>query len=390
MIVVAGVAPLYFDWAASAPLRDEARAVLLDQLDPDSGARFGNPSSLHSFGRAAHQQLTAARRAIATALHARRDEVHFTGNGSEANLLAAVGAARALPAGRRHVLVSPIEHPSVLEPLTALAKEGAIELELLVVDRAGRVDPAGVEPRLRPATGLVSLMLANHEIGVVEPVAAVARVLRPRGVLLHSDASQAVGRIPVRFDELGVDLLTASAHKFGGPRGVGLVLRRDGVALASPLSSGRQESGLRGGTEDVAACAAAAAACVAAVAEEPRLGPRLRALGEQLEERLRAAWPDVSLHSSARCGIPGLVNFSIAGVAGAWLVAALDRVGVAVSHGAACESRAALPSPVLLAIGADDAARGAVRVSMGRTTTSDDLDSLLERLARAVADLARA
>ena len=385
-----GGAPLYFDWAASAPLRDEARAVLLGHLDRDAGARFGNASSLHSFGRAAHQELTAARRTIATALHARRDEVLFTGNGSEANLLAVVGAARALPAGRRHVLVSQIEHPSVLEPLEALATEGTIELERLAVDGIGRADPDDVARRVKPATGLVSLMLANHEIGVVEPVAEVARKLRPRGVLLHCDASQAVGRIPVRFDELGADLLTASAHKFGGPRGVGLLLRREGVALASPLSSGRQEFGLRGGTEDVAACAAAAAACAAAVAEEPELAPRLRALASALEERLRATWPDVNVHSTARCGVPGLVNFSLAGISGAWLVAALDRVGVAVSHGAACESRAALPSHVLVAIGAtSDAARGAVRVSMGRATMRADLDSLLALLARAVTDLAR-
>jgi cysteine desulfurase len=385
--VADGGAPLYFDWAASAPLRDEARAVLIAHLDP----KFGNASSLHAPGRAARQALTAARRAVAVALGAARDDVVFTGNGSEANLLALVGAARALPPGRRHVLTTPIEHPSVLEPLESLARDGALELELLPVDREGRVEPDAVERALRPSTGLVSIQLANNEIGTIQPVGEIARRLRPRNVVLHSDASQAVGKIAVRLDELGVDLLTASAHKFGGPRGVGIVLKRDGVALRSPLSSGRQESGLRGGTEDVAACAAAAAACTAAVAEQPGLADRLSALAAELRARLRDGWADVTIYSPERWVVPGLVNFALPGVRGDWLVAALDRAGVAVSHGAACSSRAALPSHVLLAIGADAAAaRGAVRVSMGRATTRDDLDSLLARLRRAVSNVAHA
>jgi len=387
--VADGGAPLYFDWAASAPLRDEARAVLIAHLDP----KFGNASSLHAPGRAARQALTAARRAVAAALGAARDDVVFTGNGSEANLLALVGAARALPPDRRHVLTTPIEHPSVLEPLESLARDGALELELLPVDREGRVDPDAVERACRPSTGLVSIQLANNEIGTIEPVGEIARRLRPRNVVLHSDASQAVGKVAVRFDELGVDLLTASAHKFGGPRGVGILLKRDGVALRSPLSSGRQESGLRGGTEDVAACAAAAAACTAAVAEQPGLSDRLALLAAELRARLRDGWADVTIYSPERWVVPGLVNFALPGVRGDWLVAALDRAGVAVSHGAACASRAALPSHVLLAIGADassGAARGALRVSMGRATTRDDLDSLLVRLRRAVSSVAHA
>lgn len=382
-----GGVPLYFDWAASAPLRDEARAVLIAHLDP----KFGNASSLHAPGRAARQALTAARRAVAAALGAARDDVVFTGNGSEANLLALVGAARALPSDRRHVLTTPIEHPSVFEPLESLARDGALELELLPVDREGRVDPDAVEHALKPSTGLVSIQLANNEIGTIEPVGEIARRLRLCNVVLHSDASQAVGKVAVRFDELDVDLLTASAHKFGGPRGVGIVLKRDGVALRSPLSSGRQESGLRGGTEDVAACAAAAAACTAAVAEQPELADRLAALAAELRARLRDGWADVTIYSPERWVVPGLVNFALPGVRGDWLVAALDRAGVAVSHGAACASRAALPSHVLLAIGADaSSARGALRVSMGRATTRDDLDSLLARLRRAVSSVAHA
>jgi cysteine desulfurase len=383
---VDGGARLFFDWAAGAPLRDEARAALLEQLDP----RFGNASSLHESGRAARAALTAARRRVGEALGAGRDEVLFTGNGSEANLLAVVGAARALPRDRRHVLASAIEHPSVLEPLEVLSKAGEVELELLAVDRAGRVDPVDALRRVRAATGLLTLMLVNNEIGTVEPVAELARELRRSGVLVHCDASQAVGKLAVGFAALGVDLLTASAHKFGGPRGVGIVLRRVDLALTSPLSAGRQEAGLRGGTEDVASCAAAAAALAAAVAEQPAVAARLGELTAALRVALRREWPDVNLHSPEGCGVPGLVNFSLPGVAGDWLAAALDREGVAVSHGAACASRAALPSHVLVAIGAGEAARGALRVSMGRTTTRDDLDSLLARLRRAVVRVARA
>src|SRR5262249_42647281 len=179
--------------------------------------KVGNASRLPAPGRAARHARTTARRALAAALGAERDDLVFTGNGSEANLLALVGAARALPRDRRHVLTTPIEHPSVLDPLAALAEQGEIVLELVAVDREGRVDPAAVERSCRPSTGLVSIQLANNEIGTLEPVADVARRLRPRNVVLHSDASQAVGKVAVRFDELPLDLLTPSAPNFPAP-----------------------------------------------------------------------------------------------------------------------------------------------------------------------------
>ena len=374
---------LYFDWAATAPLRDEARDAWLECAAPG----FGNASSQHEWGRTAKGALQRARRTFSEALGADRDDLFFTGNGSEANLLAVEGALGALPPTRRHVLVSPIEHPSVLEPLERLATRGEIELERLPVDPSGRVDPGTVASRCRPTTGLVCVMAANHEVGTVEPVAEVAAALRPTGALLHCDATQAIGKLPASLAELGCDLLTGSAHKFGGPRGVGFVARRRGVALKTPLSPGRQEQGARGGTEDVASCVAAAAALTAALAERAVVAARLAGLSTLLVARLRARLPDVTLHSSSENALPGLVNFSFADLRGDWLVAALDQRGVAISHGSACASLAALPSPVLAAIGARDRATNSVRASMGRLTTSDDVEEVATRVHDVVVSL---
>jgi cysteine desulfurase len=399
--------PLYFDWAATAPLRDEARAALLEHLDP----KYGNASSQHAFGQRARHALTSARRAIAESLRVARDDVVFTGSGSEANLLAIEGVVRALPRERRHVLVSPVEHPSVLEPLERLAKQGEVELERLPVDRVGRVAPEDVAARLRASSGLVSVMLANNEVGTLEPVAEIAAHTRARGVLVHSDASQALGKVAVTLPQLGVDLLTLAAHKFGGPRGVGLLVRRAAVALATPLSPGRQEGGLRGGTEDVAAAAATAAALTAAVGEQPQLAAQLGELTARLVDGLAGRHGDATFHSRhasvarpardansttsaddpaaalVEKSLPGLVCVSWPDLEGAWLVAALDQRGVAVSHGAACASLASLPSHVLAAVGAGAAAKRAVRISMGRSTTRDDVDELLARIDAAVVAL---
>lgn len=376
---------LYFDWAATAPLRDEARAAWL----ACSGEAFANASSQHEGGRTAKAALQRARRTFADALGCARDDLFFTGNGSEANLLGLEGAISALPAERRQVLVSPIEHPSVLEPLERAARAGRIELERLAVDSSGRIDPEKVEASCRPTTGLVAVMAANHEIGTVQPVAALAARLRPRGVLLHCDATQAIGRIATSLPALGCDLLVVSPHKFGGPRGVGVLARRNAVALQSPLSPGRQEQGQRGGTEDVASVVAAAAALTATLAETAIEAPRLVALATRFVAALRARLPDVTLHSHGEYALPGFVNFSLPDVRGDWLVTALDQLGVAVSHGAACSSLAAIPSPVLVAIGARERAEQSLRVTMGRTTTRDDIDQLLERLHAAVVQLRR-
>lgn len=374
---------LYFDWAATAPLRPEARAALIEALGDD----YANASSAHAFGRHARAALTRARRTFADALEVERDDLFFLGSGSEANLVALEGSISALPPSRRHLLVSAIEHPSVLDPLERAAKLGSIELETIPVDRFGRVDPDEVARRCRPTTGLVSVMLANHEIGTLQPVAAIAAVAHRVGARLHCDATQACGKVDVALPALHADLVVVSPHKFGGPRGVGVLARRRGIELRSPLSPGRQEQGVRGGTEDVASCVAAAAALTAARAEQAALAPRLRDFATSFTTQLRLALPDVTLHSNDEYGVPGLVNFSFAELRGDWLVAALDQREVAVSHGAACASLAAIPSPILAAIGAHERAANSLRVSMGCTTTRDAVEELVRRVHSAVVQL---
>lgn len=374
---------LYFDWAATAPLRPEAKAALLEALGDD----YGNASSAHAFGRHARAALQRARRTFADSLGVARDDLFFVGNGSEANLVALDGSVSALSRDRRHLLVSAIEHPSVLEPLERAARSGAIELETLPVDRFGRVAAEELARRLRPTTGLVSVQLVNHEIGTVQPVAALAALAHGHGALFHCDATQAAGKLDLALPDLGVDLLVLSPHKFGGPRGVGVLARRAGVELPTPLSPGRQEQGVRGGTEDVATSVAAAVAWQSARTELHALAARLRELSALLVARLRELLPDVTLHSSTEYGVPGLVNCSFAELRGDWLVAALDALEVAVSHGSACSTRAALPSPVLSAIGAADHSTRSLRFSMGRTTTRADVEELARRLHAAVVSL---
>lgn len=380
-------ARLDFDWAATNPLRPEARAALLEALDEG----VGNASSAHAAGRRARALVQSARRAFAAALGAQRDDVFFLGSGSEANLVALEGALAAGEDRCPHVLASAVEHPSVLEPLRRLEARGAIELELIPVDARGRVDPAGAAARLRPTTRLVSVMLANHEVGTLQPVAAIAAALaaarRERPPLLHCDATQACGKLPTSLTDLGADLLVVTPHKFGGPRGVGVLARRAGVRLATPLSPGRQEQGLRGGTEDVAAIHAAAAALGAALATREATAARLAAGCARLTEGLARALPDASFHSDPQSGAIGIVNLSLPDLRGEWLVAALDLRGVAVSHGAACASLASLPSHVLVAMGAADRAANSLRISFGGSTSDADLDSLVGHVRAAVVQL---
>ena len=365
---------LYFDHCATTPLHPDARAALDEHLE------LANPSSVHEEGRRARHALTRSRRRIAELLGVERDAVTFVGNGSEANVLALEGAVSALPRGRRRVLASPIEHPCVRNCLQRMADEGVAELEWLPVDGVGRLRLDDVENHWTNEVGLLCTMAVNHEIGTRQPISALARWARSRGVLLHTDACQAIGRIDASPWLTEVDLATFSAHKFGGPRGVGGLVRRPGVTLRSPLSAHRQEHGLRGGTEDVASIVACAVALERATEELDSTQTHLRECRKHFLDQFSSMFPRAVVHSSVEHGIPALVNFSFPGIPGAWLVAALDRKGVAVSHGSACSSRATLPSPVLMAIGRADLARCAVRVSMAASTGREEVDDFLQRL----------
>jgi cysteine desulfurase len=338
-----------------------------------------NPSSLHAEGRRSRAVLDDARDRVAAALGAKRNEIIFTSSGTEADNQAILGAARALrrPA---HVIASAIEHHAVLAAFEQLRSEG-FEATLLPVESNGTVRPAAFAQALHPDTLLASIMYVNNEIGTVQPVADLARIARQHGVLFHCDAIQAPSWLPIDVSELGVDMLSLSAHKFGGPKGVGVLYVRDGTGMMPLVHGGGQESGRRAGTENVAGAAALATALGLATAERTGKSPRVAALRERLEEGICSTVPDVCVNGAAGPRSANIANVSFAGVDAAALLIALDLAGVAVSAGSACTSGALEPSHVLAALGLDPAwTRGAIRFSLGSATTPVEVERTVSLL----------
>ncbi len=386
---------IYVDHAATTPPRPCALAAM------DHAARTlpGNPSSLHAPGRAAADALEAARATIAACLGAHPDEVVLTSGGTEADDLAlravaAMGAA----AGKRHILASPLEHPAVRRTLEALADEG-FSVEYLPVTQAGGEVCSGyvraedVAASLRPDTALVAVMYASNELGSVQPIAEIGRVCRAAGVPLHTDAVQAVGHIPVDFSACPADTLALSAHKFGGPRGVGALLVRRGLPLCPRLRGGGQEKGRRAGTENLPGVAGMAAALQEAVETLPIEMARLKALRARLVDGLTATIPGAvcnggNPHAAPTKALPGLLSLTVPGVDAEALVYRLDAVGVAASAGSACAAGSPDPSPALLALGYDpETAMGTLRLSLGQDNTDAEVEYLLSILPPLVADL---
>lgn len=368
---------IYLDHAATSPLRPEARAAMLAVLD---GAR--NPSSIHAEGRAARAVLDDARSTVARVLGAAPREIVFTGSGTEAAALAIAGAAAA--ARGRHLVVSAVEHVAVLAAADALAAAGW-EVTRAAVSRDGVVAPATVGTALREDTALVSVMLANNETGTLQPVAAVAALARARGALVHTDAVQAAGTSDVTPSALGVDLLSLSAHKVGGPPGVGVLYVRAGTQLAPVVAGGPQEHGLRAGTENLAGIAGAAAAFAAAAAERTSEAARLAALRERLEGALVAGVAEARITGRNVPRVPHVTHVAFADVPNDALLIALDLEGVSASAGSACAAGSLEPSHVVAALGLPDRfARGVVRFSLGRTTTRDEVDRAAAAIAATV------
>jgi cysteine desulfurase len=363
---------IYLDWNASAPLRQEARAAALAALETT-----GNASSIHLEGRAARRLVEQAREKVAALVGAEPRGVVFTSGGTEANMLALVPATG--ETARDKLLVSAIEHPSVL----AGGRFPARAVERLPVTARGEVDLAALERRLAALEGraLVSLMLANNETGVVQPISQAARVVHAAGGALHVDAVQAAGRIPCDINALGADLLTLSGHKIGAPKGVGALIGRAGALnLLDPLiKGGGQERNLRAGTENVAAIAGFG---VAAAAAREGLGTeraRMAALRDRLERRLQAASPEVVIFGAAAERLPNTTLFAAPGMKAETAVIAFDLEGIAVSSGAACSSGKVQPSHVLSAMGVPARlARAAVRVSLGPSTTEAQIERFIE------------
>lgn len=361
--------PIYLDHAASTPLRPEVRDVMLPLLEE----RFGNPSSTHRWGRAARAALDDARARLAAVIGAEPGEVVFTRGGTEADNLALLGRVGAAPG--RPVVCSAVEHKAVLETAWAVpAWGGAAPVVLPVsVDAVVELDALAAALSLPVAPAVVSVMWANNEVGTLQPVEVVAAACREAGVPFHTDAVQALGKVPVRVDRVPVDLLALTAHKLGGPRGVGALFVRRGTELAPLLHGGGQERGLRAGTEDVAGAVGLAVAAERAEVEREREAARLGALRDRLEAELRERIPGLGVNAAGAARLPGFLSVSVPGVDGEMLMTALDLEGIAVSAGSACSSGALARSHVLTAMGLGEDSGPAVRFSLGHTTTAAEV-----------------
>jgi cysteine desulfurase len=371
---------IFLDHAATTPVRREA----LEAMWPFLTGAFGNPSSRHGLGDEAPRALAAARADVAAVVGCRPGDVVFTSGGTEADNLAVKGIALANPRGR-HVVVSPIEHEAVLEAAAYLARVHGFTVDQVDVDAGGLVHPEALARVIRPDTTLVSVQLANNEIGTVQPVAELAAVAHASGALMHSDAVQAAGWLPLALDGLGVDALSLAGHKVGAPKGTGALIVRGRIPLEPVLHGGGQERGRRSGTENVAGAVAFATALRLAEAERADAAARVAALGAELVEGVTSAVPGAVLTGDPVRRLPGTVSFVFPGTSGEAVLLELERDGVICSSGSACAAGSDEPSHVLTAIGVPaELAQTAVRFTLGAETTQDDVAEAATAVARAV------
>jgi cysteine desulfurase len=372
-------APLYLDHNATTPIDPRVLEAMLPWLREG----FGNPSSPHAYGRRARDAVESARGQAAALLGAPLGGIIFTSGGTESDNHAVIGAARlGLRAGRDELVISAVEHPAVSEPCRQLAEAGCRTV-VLGVDGEGRVDPGEAARVIGPRTALVSVMHANNETGAIQPVAALAALARQAGALMHTDAAQSAGKIPVRMDELGVDLLTVAGHKLYAAKGVGLLCLREGLALPNLMAGAGHEQGRRPGTENVAAIVGLGRACEIAQRELAEEAERLAQLRDQLAALLCAAIPGAAVHSAGAARLPNTLSIGFSGVIAGRVLAHLP--GVAVSAGAACHGSGG-GSSVLSAMGvAPELALGTLRVSLGRGTRAQDVPHAAAAITLAVA-----
>ena len=364
---------VYLDYASTTPMDPR----VLEATQPFYRERFGNPSSVHAFGQSARQAVDEARESIARAIGARdAEEIVFTSGATEADNFALIGAAYANEGRGRHLIISPVEHHAVLEPARFLESRG-FELTLLPVDGTGRVDPDAVRRAIRSDTILASVMHSNNEIGTLQPVADIGRITREAGVIFHCDAAQGLGIVPIDVQALGVDLLSMSAHKRYGPKGVGALYIRKGTPLVRFLHGGSHERNRRAGTHNVPGIVGFGEAVRLALEVMEEEAARLRALRGRMIARLLVL-DGVRLNGHLTERLPGNVNISFRSADSESLLLALDLAGVAASSGSACTSGSLEPSHVLSAIGLDpETAAGTLRFSLGRWTTDEEIDDVL-------------
>jgi cysteine desulfurase len=374
---------IYLDHAATTPLRPE----VLDAMLPYLREHFGNPSSAHAFGRKSRDALDEAHETVAARIHAEAREIVFTSGGTEANNLALKGAAWAGKGRGHRIVTTTVEHHAVGHTLRYLEKFG-FEIVELPVDRYGRVDPDELEAALTDKTILVSVMLANNEVGTIQPIAQIAkRVKARRGVLLHVDAVQGAPYLEIDVEALGADLVALAAHKFEGPKGVGVLYVRHGTHILAQQQGGEQERHRRAGTENVAGAVGLATAYDLCCAERPETVKRLKRLRDRLKTAaLGVDGTELTGHPKER--LPGLLSLIARDTDGASVALSLDLEGIAASVGSACTTGSTEVSHVLSAMGyPDEEARGALRLSLGRTTTDDEIDTAVEVVPRVIASM---
>lgn len=380
------MAQIYFDHSATTPLDPRVVEAML----PFYQTNFGNPSSLHWAGQLAKQAIDEGRRQVAELFHASPDEIFFTASGTESDNMVLKGVARLYQPSDCHIITSAFEHPAILEPCKYLAKLG-YEISYLPVSADGIVQPESLKAALQPNTRLVSVMAANNVVGTLQPIAELAQISRAHGALFHTDAVQAVGKIPLYVGILPIDFLSLSAHKLHGPKGIGALYIRRGVKIEPLVHGGGQEYGIRSATENVAAIAGLGKAAEIAGAEMSAEASRLVRLRDKLINGIQAEIPNAYLIGHRYKRLPGHICLGFAGQEGEaiHLMLALNEAGIAISTGSACSSHhAGQPSYILTAMGFDPIrARGSLRITLGRFNTEAEVDAFLEILPRLVAEM---
>jgi len=375
---------IYADNAATTRISDRA----FEEMLPFLREQYGNASSQHSFGVKAKRAVEHARRQVAAAIGAEPPEITFTSGGSEANSWVLRCVAETYRNESIHIITSAIEHHSVLNACRALEQGGGVEVTFLPVDDTGRVSVEDVKAAIKHNTKLVSIMLANNEIGTIQPIPQIGSYLKGRDILFHTDAVQAVGHIPVDVNDLRVDFLTASAHKFNGAKGTGILYKRSGLNLPPLVFGGEQERGLRAGTENVAGIVSAGFAIEESISEMAEEARRLRSMIEVTVEGIKEKIPSVRVNGDTKFCLPGTVNLGFNGISGESLMHLLDLKGICVSTSSACTSGKNEPSHVLLALGlSEQQAKSAIRLSYGRYNTVDEAKVIVKTVCDAYAKM---
>jgi cysteine desulfurase len=370
---------IYLDNAATTRVRPEVLEAMLPWLTED----FGNASSVHSYGRKAQRAVDAARDSVAKLLGATAQEIYFTSGGTEADNWAVKGYALKRRDRGKHIITSAVEHHAVLHSFDALKRQG-FEVTLLPVDEFGMVHPEALKSAMRPDTILVSVMLANNEVGTIQPVAELSKIAHEGGAVFHTDAVQAVGHIPVNVKELGADMLTLSAHKFHGPKGIGLLYIRKGLSPENLIDGGAHERGRRAGTTNHPSIIGLAKALELSVAEMPETSERVAALRDRLIKGVLQI-RDARLNGHPTQRLPGNANFCFSGMEGEALVLSLDIAGIAASSGSACSSGSLEPSHVLMAMGVPiGAAQSALRLSIDEENTEEEIDYTIDKVTQII------